>query len=160
MLKILVLPLSFSHGDSFIITELILVMGPGQKFLTWVGPNHFYRSGRVSHLWVWNISHDNPQFFPFVSKKISSGQVKKLLGSKLSWPLIYCGSIWCNFEPSISCFNYCSWSSFGFWLDFPTKHFWKKFLFYSFPYENRLILMIDSRAIKKQNKFLQRKAIS
>jgi len=55
-----------------------LVMGPGQKYLTWVGLGH------PSLVWVWHlkISLKNPKFFnflPFGSKKISLGQAKKYL---------------------------------------------------------------------------------
>jgi len=46
-----------------------LVMGSGSKFVVW-----------VTHLWVWKIYTKNHKFFPFGSKKISSGRVKKNLG--------------------------------------------------------------------------------
>jgi len=73
-----------------------LVMGPGQNFLTQAGSDQFFvarvGSGQLFMVWVWiwKISPKNVkfQFFPFGSKKISSGGVKKYPGR----PLIYCGS--------------------------------------------------------------------
>jgi len=57
----------------------LLVMGPGQNFLTRVG------SGQPFMVWVWiskifpkNIKFFN--FFPFGSKKIASGWVRKYQG--------------------------------------------------------------------------------
>jgi len=69
------------------IHSLTVVMGPGQNFLTWV------RSGKLFMVWVWiwKISPKNVKFFdffPFGSKKISSGWVKKYPGQSL----INCGS--------------------------------------------------------------------
>jgi len=75
----------------------LLVMGLGQNFLTWVG------SGWVDSLWlgsgqpfmvwdcIWKIS---PKFFNFfaLGQKILFGSGRKVPGSKVGWPLIYCGS--------------------------------------------------------------------
>jgi len=74
-------------------------MGPGQKFLTRVGSGQFFvaRVGSGQPIMVWvriqKISSKNVKFFnflPFGSKKIASG--RKVPGSNLGWPLIYCGS--------------------------------------------------------------------
>jgi len=54
--------------------SILLVMGPGQKFLTRVG------SGWVSHLWFGFEFGKFFNFFPFGSKKISLGQVRKYPG--------------------------------------------------------------------------------
>jgi len=66
-----------------------IVMGPDQIF--W----HFWPGlGQPSLVWVWKISPQNTKFFnffPFGSKKISSGRVKKT-----GQPLIYCGSKVCS----------------------------------------------------------------
>jgi len=64
-------------------------MGPGQKFLTRFGSGQFFvarvGSGQPSLVWVWKISPKNIKFFnffPFRSKKISSGQVGKYPGQR------------------------------------------------------------------------------
>jgi len=67
-----------------------LVMGPGQKFLTQVG-SIFCGLGRVSHLWFgfefgkFPLKMSN---FSFFSLRVG----RKVPGSKLGRPLIYCGS--------------------------------------------------------------------
>jgi len=61
----------------------MLVMGPSQKFLTWVRLGQFFvawvGSGHPSMVWVWKISPKNIKFFnvnQFGSQKIFSGWVK------------------------------------------------------------------------------------
>jgi len=83
--------------ESGIDIELCLVMGSGQKFLTWVGSGQFLLLGSgkpfMVWVWIWKISPENVKFFNFFhlgSKKILSGQ--KVPGSKDDRPLIYCGS--------------------------------------------------------------------
>jgi len=61
----------------------VVVMGPGQNFLTRVG-SIFCGSGQPFMVWVWfsKIYYKNDKIFnsfPFGSKKISSGQVGKYL---------------------------------------------------------------------------------
>jgi len=75
----------------------MVVMGLGQKFLTRVG-SIFCDSDWVSHLWFvfefgkFPLKTSNFSiFFPSGQKNLfGSGQ--KVPGSKLGWPLIYCGS--------------------------------------------------------------------
>jgi len=74
-----------------------LAMGPGQMFLTGVRLGQFFVLLIPSQpssvwFWVWKIS----KFFSLRVKEISSGQVKKVLGSKAGRPLIYCGSKVCS----------------------------------------------------------------
>jgi len=66
-----------------------LVMGPGQKFLTRVGSDQYFvtrvESGQPFMVWVRirKISPKNVKFFnffPFESRKIASGRVRKYLG--------------------------------------------------------------------------------
>jgi len=73
------------------ITTTELVMGPGQKFLIRVRLGQFFVarvvSGQQSMVWVWicKISPKNVKFFnffPFGSKKISSGRIKKYPGQR------------------------------------------------------------------------------
>jgi len=67
-----------------------VVMGPGQKFLTWFG------LGRVSHLWFgfefqkFPLKTSNFQFFSLRGQKNCFGSGRKVPGSKPGWPLIYC----------------------------------------------------------------------
>jgi len=61
-------------------------MGPGQKFLTWLGSGHFLWLGLGQPLMVWvrKISPKNVKFFNFFpsGQKISSGRVKKYQGQR------------------------------------------------------------------------------
>jgi len=60
------------------------------------GLGHFLVA-RVSHLWVWKISHKNPKFFNFsflIKNCIGLGQ--KIRRPKTGWPLIYCESKVCS----------------------------------------------------------------
>jgi len=64
-------------------------MGPGQKFLTQSGRVNFLLlgSGRVSHLWF------GFEFRKFPLKMSNLfGSDRKVPGSKVGWPLIYCRS--------------------------------------------------------------------
>jgi len=57
----------------------LVVMGPGQKFLTRVGSGQFF----VARVRIWKFSPKNVKFFnflPFGSKKIASGRVGKYPG--------------------------------------------------------------------------------
>jgi len=78
----------WSEGWEMIFDQFEIVMGLGQNILTRVGLD------QPLMVWVgiWKISPKNVKFFnffPFGSKKISSGQVGKYPGQR---PLIYCGS--------------------------------------------------------------------
>jgi len=66
-----------------------LVMGSGQKILTWVG------SGQPSLVWVWKIPPENTKLSVSVERSIS-GLGQKVPGSKAGRPLIYCGSKVCS----------------------------------------------------------------
>jgi len=65
---------------------ICIVMGPGQKFLTWVGSNFCFLGWaglQPSLVWDWKFSPKNPNFFWFFAlrvKKISSGWIKKYPG--------------------------------------------------------------------------------
>jgi len=62
-------------------------MGPGQKFLTWVGSGQFFVAqvgSAIFGLGLENFPQKSQifQFFSFRVKKISSGQVKKYSGQR------------------------------------------------------------------------------
>jgi len=84
--------------DSFL--DWLVVMGPGQKFLTRVGSGQFFvalvGSGQPFMVWVriWKISPKNVKFFNFFpsGQKNCFGSGRKVPGSKPGRPLIYCGS--------------------------------------------------------------------
>jgi len=69
------------YQNSGLHREIILVMGPGKKLLTWVG------SGQTFMVWdlILKISLKNVK-----NNCFGSGQ--KVPGSKPGQPLIYCGS--------------------------------------------------------------------
>jgi len=80
------------------MSQLLVVMGPGQKFLTRVGSGQFFvaRVGsgqplvRIRKISPKNVKFFN--FFPFVSKKNCFGSGRKVPRSKPGRPLICCGS--------------------------------------------------------------------
>jgi len=80
----------------------ILVMGAGQKYLTWVGSGQFFvarvKLGRVSHLWFgfefqkFTLKMSNFSIFFPLGKKNCLGLGQKVPGLKPGQSLIYCGS--------------------------------------------------------------------
>jgi len=68
------------------------MMGPGQNFLTWVGP------GRVRNLWFgfdfgkFPLKMSNFSIFFALGQKNIFALGQKVPGSKAGRPLIYCGS--------------------------------------------------------------------
>jgi len=82
------------------ILNTFLVKGFSQNFSPRSG--QFFveqvRSDQPSFVWVWKISPKNTKFFSFFSfgSKKSLGWVKKVPGSKVGRPLIYCGSKVCS----------------------------------------------------------------
>jgi len=82
----------WQNGGSFFLSGL--VMGPGQKLLTWVRSGQFFcgssgvGSGWVIHLWFefkfgkLPLKMSNFSIFALQVKKISSGRVKKYPGCR------------------------------------------------------------------------------
>jgi len=81
-------------NQHFYKSPAIVVMGPGQKFLTRVRSGQFFELGlgRVSHLWFgfefgkFSLKTSNFSTFSLQVKKNLFGLGQKVPGSKASWP--------------------------------------------------------------------------